>query len=104
MDPQSADVAVAGMVLVGIVLGLLIVGFGPIGRAVARKIDGKGGAAPDLEALRQEHQGDLDAVRERMVELEERLDFTERLLARQREPGQLPGAGPRAGADAERRS
>ena len=35
---------------------------------------------------------EMDEMRHRMVELEERVDFTERLLARQRadEPAQLP--------------
>jgi len=33
---------------------------------------------------------DLESLQNRMIELEERVDFTERLLARQHEPGQLP--------------
>jgi len=33
---------------------------------------------------------DLESLQDRMIELEERVDFTERLLARQQEPGQLP--------------
>lgn len=48
--------------------------------------------------------GELDAIHERLAEaeslearvaeLEERLDFAERLLAQQREPERLPGAHP----------
>lgn len=43
----------------------------------------------DLEA----RVGELDAVKERVGQLEERADFTERLLARQRE-GQRVGPPP----------
>jgi hypothetical protein len=43
----------------------------------------------------EDRVGDIDLLQERVVELEERLDFAERLLARQpepeREPGRLPG-------------
>lgn len=33
---------------------------------------------------------DVEMLQDRVAELEERLDFTERLLTRQNEPGQLP--------------
>jgi tetrahydromethanopterin S-methyltransferase subunit G len=36
-------------------------------------------------------QADMEQLRSRVLELEERLDFTERLLARQREVERLPG-------------
>lgn len=36
-------------------------------------------------------QADLEQLRSRVLELEERVDFTERLLAQRREEGQLPG-------------
>jgi hypothetical protein len=38
------------------------------------------------------HGEELHELRTRVAELEERLDFTERLLAQQREPERLPGA------------
>ena len=50
------------------------------------------GAAPDQDAG-ESHQA-LDAMQSRMVEMEERLDFTERMLAKQREADR-PGAPPR---------
>ena len=43
----------------------------------------------ELDAQAEE----LHELRGRMAELEERLDFTERLLAQQREPEQLPRGG-----------
>ena len=74
------------------------ISFSPIGRAVADRIRGKSASADggelraDLadhkEALNQE----LEAVRHEMAELAERLDFAERLLAKNRE-GQRIGPG-----------
>jgi hypothetical protein len=48
-------------------------------------------SAAELEALRARVQ-ELEVLQGRMTELEERLDFTERLLVQQREPGRLPEA------------
>ena len=48
----------------------------------------------DLDALRAEID-DLRGLQPRIAELEERLDFTERMLTQQREPARLPG-GPDA--------
>jgi tetrahydromethanopterin S-methyltransferase subunit G len=42
----------------------------------------------DVEQLHQ-RLGEVDAMQGRMAELEERLDFTERLLAQSREPDRL---------------
>ncbi len=69
--------------------------FSPIGRAVADRIRGKSATpgsgdvgtqlAEHKEALDQE----LETVRREVAELAERLDFAERLLARQREGERL---------------
>ena len=59
---------------------------GPIGAAIAERI--RGGARPaDDPALASE----VDHLRGRLAEVEERLDFAERLLAQAREADQLPG-------------
>jgi hypothetical protein len=56
----------------------------PIRRALLRKIEGTAPTHdPQLEA-------EVDQLRNRMGELEERLDFAERLLAQQREQARLP--------------
>lgn len=55
------------------------VAVGPIGRAIARRIEGRHGA-PDRDLERC--QLELEQTRQRLLELEERVDFTERLLAR----------------------
>jgi len=73
---------------------LFLLSIPPIGRAVAERIRGKGQGdvraelADHKEALEQE----LEAVRRDMAELAERVDFAERLLAKQRE-GQRIGPG-----------
>ncbi|MBK8005590.1 MAG: hypothetical protein IPK12_17125 [Gemmatimonadetes bacterium] len=56
----------------------------PLVRAWARRIEGgvAGAGTGELEELRARVQ-ELEARELRLVELEERLDFTERLLARQ---------------------
>ena len=59
---------------------------GPIGAAIAERICGHAAPADD-PALAAE----VDHLRGRLAEVEERLDFAERLLAQAREADQLPG-------------
>jgi Tfp pilus assembly protein PilO len=64
----------------------------PLVRAFARRLEGKGGADPALRSeVEQLHVrvGEVDALQARVAELEERVDFTERLLAQNREPDRL---------------
>ncbi len=77
-----------------LVLGALVFGFfflRPVFRAWARRVDSGG----DVHALRDElarlddRVAQLEAENARLLEVEERLDFAERLLAR----GQEPAAG-----------
>jgi hypothetical protein len=66
----------------------------PVMRALARRLDGKSAADPALHAeIEQLHQrlGEVDALHQRVGELEERIDFTERMLARAQPPAALPG-------------
>lgn len=56
---------------------------GPIGEALARRIGGGGQGRP---AADEAQIADLQA---RMAELEERLDFSERMLLQERQAGQL---------------
>lgn len=85
--PEMIQVmAVAAMLLVGIgVAGTLL-------RMLWRRTDrmhASGGV--DLAEL-QARVAELEAERGRVAELEERLDFAERLLAKQGEAAQLPKA------------
>ena len=85
-DPTPLIGALAGA---AIFFGLLR---GPVGRAIAKMLDSSGGPDDDT-ALRIEQLeaqlSDLGFDQHRMAELEERLDFAERLLS-QRTPAELP--------------
>jgi hypothetical protein len=66
----------------------------PLVKAIARRIEGKNvGTDPaviaELEDLRS-RMAELEQSQTRVHELEERIDFTERLLAQQREQARLP--------------
>ena len=70
----------------------------PVMRALARRLDGKGAANPALQAeVEQLHHrlAEVDVLHQRVAELEERIDFTERMLARAPTPAALPGEVPR---------
>ena len=61
----------------------------PIMRALARRLEGKGGGDPALRAELEQVRaqlGDIDALHHRVAELEERVDFAERLLAQSHDP------------------
>jgi len=75
---------------------------GPFGKALSARVAGQ---VPDGAAeVPPELYGELDELRARLGELEERVDFSERLLAQGREaapagdPATLLGAGPRPSA------
>ncbi len=69
----------------------------PIGRAIAHRIRGGGGGggggeagpAKMLEEFRDSQIAVLEELRYRLTELEERVDFSERMLAVQRQHGRL---------------
>jgi hypothetical protein len=61
----------------------------PVGKALADRIRAKGAPpAVDPELL-----AEVDALRQEVSELQERVDFTERLLARQQERAQVTRGG-----------
>jgi Tfp pilus assembly protein PilO len=95
-DPQRAPwevlpPAVTLLIFVAVVGGFVAV-FWPLMRAIARRIEGKVKADPalleEIDHLRA-RVGDLEAMQVRMTELEERVDFTERLLAQKGEAREL---------------
>lgn len=82
---------IMAMTLIVSGVGLVFFVAVPVRRAVVRRIEGNAaGSDPDPALL-----GELDHLRDRVGELEERLDFAERLLARQRETSELPPGGAR---------
>jgi hypothetical protein len=58
---------------------------GPIGAAIGHRIRGGRDSAPDHRLA-----AEVDELRTRLAEVEERLDFAERLLARGAEADQIP--------------
>lgn len=73
---------------------MFLLAISPVGRAIAARIQG-GGRIPDdqverLEAGQQAVLDEMEALRHDVTEMQERLDFAERMLAQQREKGALP--------------
>ena len=68
---------------------LVLLSISPVGKALAERLRGRiPHAGPDPEIL-----AELDALRAEMTEVQERLDFAERLLADKRQDrAVLPGA------------
>jgi len=69
----------------------------PLVRAFAARIEGRG-TNPALEQRVNELQqqlADADVLQHRVAELEERLDFAERLLSQREAPARLPAEGRR---------
>ncbi|MBK8005583.1 MAG: hypothetical protein IPK12_17090 [Gemmatimonadetes bacterium] len=64
----------------------IAISFSPVGKAIADRIRGHREVAEGDPAVYEE----LDRMRQELTELQERVDFTERLLARGREAEQLP--------------
>jgi hypothetical protein len=60
---------------------------GPVGKAIGEKILGDGRSG----GLAEEDLAELEDLRNRVAELEERQDFSERLMAQRNEPARLEG-------------
>lgn len=83
----DAVVPIMGMVTGIITMGLMAWGFvavsrGPVGQAIARRLQGRHGQADTdvllaVDALREQ----VDVLQQQLTETQERLDFTERLLS-----------------------
>jgi hypothetical protein len=81
----------AAVIMLLAVLGTALAIMWPLIRAFARRLEG-GGAASELQAEVDALRARLEQVEQgqtRVAELEERLDFAERMLAQSREPDRL---------------
>jgi len=73
---------------------IFLLSISPVGRAIADRIrrGTHGGPHADLERLREvqaEMYDEVESLRNEVAELREQVDFTERMLARQRTEGHL---------------
>ncbi|MBI2401157.1 MAG: hypothetical protein HYV20_00110 [Gemmatimonadetes bacterium] len=74
------------ILIITLTLGATFVLRGPLGKALADRIGGRARDDAPIERLNQE----VAELRGEMAEVQERLDFAERLLAQQRERPGLP--------------
>jgi hypothetical protein len=96
--PPGSEITLAGSLndLAAVVLllgaGLIVAALiWPLIRAFARRIEG-GAASAEMQAemdTLRERVRQLEEMAPRMAELEERLDFAERMVAKSREPDRL---------------
>lgn len=63
---------------------------GPFGRAMAERISGRARAGSDDHEVR-ELKGEVEELRTQLADVQERLDFAERVLARRDERARIPG-------------
>ncbi len=65
---------------------------GPFGCAIAERLSGRARSGSEDQDVR-ELKGEVEELRNQLYEVQERLDFAERLLARQDERAALPKHG-----------
>ena len=80
------DEIIVGLVVLGAFVWLLT----PVMRAWAERIRVGEGGGSDVQRLRDELTDGIVALRRDVADLTERIEFAERLLAKQREPDRLP--------------
>ena len=95
---MNADAPALVMMVVTVMAAVTIV-LWPLATALARRLEGRGtlDAALRAEVEQLRHRlGEVDALQGRVAELEERLDFTERLLVRGQDAAAESGRLPRS--------
>ena len=71
-------------------LASIIILKGPIGKAIADRISGRASQLKDGEEETGAVLGELEDVRYRLSEIEERLDFSERVMSSRQRVEELP--------------
>ena len=89
MPPDWVFLVPFGGMATGIVF--MVVMYKLIARWIDRRQVGSGASAEELQRLRADVEA-LEGMADRVAELEERVDFAERMLAQRRREG-LPGGG-----------
>lgn len=77
--------AIVLVLIASTIFGVVKLFKGPVGQALARRISGTE-SQPDRDA-------EVTELRARVAELEERMDFTERVLLQQQELGRIAAGG-----------
>jgi hypothetical protein len=80
------------LIVMGGVIGAVLL-LGPVGRALARRLDKRGASDPAVYPELEQLRGQLEQQGQRIVELEERLDFAERMLSQRRDSAALTEGG-----------
>lgn len=75
------------------IFGFVRLAQGPVGQALARRIQGHAGGDSELAADVAELREQVDLLRRQLEETQERVDFAERLLSQQGPAARIPGAG-----------
>ena len=92
MSEEQFIIAMFSLVsIVGLSLAIIL---GPVGRALGRRIEGRSAADPKQIAMLEDlvtRVEDMTELRREVGELQERLDFAERLLAQRPDVIPLPG-------------
>ena len=88
MRPKSTALLAA---VSAVVWAAIVIFRGPLGKAIGERIAGHHQVEGDVAAETEALQADVEELRHRLGEVEERLDFTERLLSRQKDSNLLPG-------------
>ena len=96
MDPSFLKFAGFLATLLGVPLAAYVA-FG-VSRAYLRRLEGASSLSPEQEALLEEAAasvGEVHRLRQELAEVQERVDFAERMLARRQDtpPAALPGRG-----------
>ena len=84
------------MLVLSVSIAVVFILRGPVGKALGRKIEGSGAGDPELEKRVDDLETRLlaaEQVENRLAEVEERLDFAERMLAREKKHPQIQGNG-----------
>lgn len=77
--------------LLALVTGAVLIFRGPLGKAIARRIEGGTAASPELEARFADLEQRLADSEHERAELAERVEFAERMLLQAKEsPRELP--------------
>ena len=80
-------------IILGGIFGFVRLAQGPVGQALARRIQGHAAGDPELAADVADLREQMDLLRRQLEETQERVDFAERLLSRQGSAARIPGAG-----------